>query len=178
MFAGLSIMVPSVQRVPGWRTVKSALLFAVFLLLCAHVYAPTKARNISTTNEKIQELAGLATARAADTPIGSGDLIHVEVFEVPELSRDLRVSETGEITYPLIPGKISASRPDRRPTRTEIGETSDRKRFGLSSASLRFRKGTEQPAGFIWWAPYKSLWFTNYPAHHVTGIAGAGRRRY
>jgi len=72
-------------------------------------YAQQKPATSEQTNQKIHELAGLAAARATDTPIGSGDLIHIEVFDVPELSRDLRVSERGEITYPLIPGKIPAS---------------------------------------------------------------------
>ena len=58
------------------------------------------------TNEKIQQLAGLVHERPAEVPIGSGDLLHVDVFDVPELSRDVRVSDTGEISYPLIPEKI------------------------------------------------------------------------
>src|ERR1700683_1266805 len=101
-------MVPCVQCVSRWLTSKCALLLSVSLLLGVQVYGQQKAP-ASQANQRIQELAGLATARAADTPIGSGDLIHVEVFDVPELSRDLRVSETGDITYPLIPGRIPAS---------------------------------------------------------------------
>jgi len=61
------------------------------------------------TNVKIQELAGLAHARQVNTPIGSGDLLHVEIFDAPELSRDIRVSDMGEISYPLIPSKIAAA---------------------------------------------------------------------
>jgi len=109
VFVGLSIMVPSVQCVPDWLTAKLALLLPMLLLLGMQVYGQQKAPTPQQTNQRIQELVGLATARAADTPIGSGDLIHVEVFDVPELSRDLRVSETGDITFPLIPGKIPAS---------------------------------------------------------------------
>ncbi len=58
------------------------------------------------TNQKIQQLAAQAQAHPMDTPIGSGDLLHVDVFDVPELSRDVRVSDTGEISYPLVPGRI------------------------------------------------------------------------
>jgi len=58
------------------------------------------------TNEKIQELAALARTHAREMPIGPGDVIHVDVFDIPELSRDLRVSDTGEISFPLIRDRI------------------------------------------------------------------------
>jgi polysaccharide biosynthesis/export protein len=61
------------------------------------------------TNEKIQQLASLARTQPVDTPIGSGDLLHIDVFDVPELSRDLRVSDSGDVSFPLIPGRIHAS---------------------------------------------------------------------
>jgi len=60
-------------------------------------------------NEKIQQLASLARTRPVDTPIGAGDLLHIDVFDVPELSRELRVSDTGDISFPLIPGRIHAA---------------------------------------------------------------------
>jgi len=61
------------------------------------------------TNERIQQLASAARARPTDTPIGTGDLVHVEVFDVPDLARDVRVNESGLISLPLIPGRIQAS---------------------------------------------------------------------
>jgi polysaccharide biosynthesis/export protein len=60
------------------------------------------------TNERIQQLASAARRQVTDLPIGTGDLIHIDVFEVPDLSRDARVNETGMISLPLIPGKIRA----------------------------------------------------------------------
>lgn len=101
-------MVSSVQCVPGWLTAKFAFLLPLLLLFGIQVYAQQKPATSQQTNEKIHELAGLASARAVDTPIGTGDLLHIEVFDIPELTRDLRVSDVGEITYPLIPGKITA----------------------------------------------------------------------
>src|ERR1700722_14258729 len=56
-------------------------------------------------NEKIRQLAAQAP-RPEGTPIGVGDLIHVDVFDVPELSRDIRVSDSGVVSFPLIPEKI------------------------------------------------------------------------
>jgi polysaccharide biosynthesis/export protein len=58
------------------------------------------------TNEKIQQLASLARSRPVDTAIGAGDLLHIDVFDVPELSRDLRVTDSGDLSFPLIPGRV------------------------------------------------------------------------
>ncbi len=47
--------------------------------------------------------------KQGDYVIGSGDLLGIEVFDVPELSRDVRVNETGYISLPLMPSKVRAS---------------------------------------------------------------------
>ena len=39
----------------------------------------------------------------------SGDLIHIEVFDVPELSRDVRISVSGEIGFPPIRERVRAA---------------------------------------------------------------------
>lgn len=41
-------------------------------------------------------------ARAADYQLGANDLLHISVFDHPELLLDARVSESGNISYPLI----------------------------------------------------------------------------
>jgi polysaccharide biosynthesis/export protein len=62
------------------------------------------------TNDRIQQLAALDNKLApVNTPVGPGDLLHIDVFDVPELSRDVRVDETGQITLPLVPGRIQAA---------------------------------------------------------------------
>ena len=61
------------------------------------------------TNDRIQQLATLDKMTPVNTPVGSGDLLHIDVFDVPELSRDVRVDETGQITLPLVPGRIQAA---------------------------------------------------------------------
>src|SRR6202790_4295099 len=57
-------------------------------------------------NDRIAQLALANTVKQGDYVIGSGDLLGVEVFDVPELSRDVRVNETGFISLPLIPVKV------------------------------------------------------------------------
>jgi polysaccharide export outer membrane protein len=57
-------------------------------------------------NDRIAQLALAASVKQGDYVIGSGDLLGVEVFDVPELSREVRVNETGFISLPLIPVKV------------------------------------------------------------------------
>jgi len=40
--------------------------------------------------------------QAADYQLGASDLLHITVFDHPELALDARVSQSGNITYPLI----------------------------------------------------------------------------
>jgi polysaccharide export outer membrane protein len=57
-------------------------------------------------NDRIAQLALAASVKQGDYVIGSGDVLEVEVFDVPELSRNVRVNETGYISLPLIPVKV------------------------------------------------------------------------
>jgi polysaccharide biosynthesis/export protein len=69
--------------------------------------AQEKEETVQQTNERIQQEAAASHAQVRETTVGAGDLIHIDVFDIPELSRDIRVSELGDISFPLIPGKIS-----------------------------------------------------------------------
>jgi len=101
-------MVFKVPRVSGWLGPKSFCLIAS-LLLGSFQAASCQQITPQQTNDKIEQLASLARAHPVDSPIGSGDLLHIDVFDVPELSRDVRVSDMGDISYPLVPGKISVA---------------------------------------------------------------------
>jgi polysaccharide biosynthesis/export protein len=83
------------------------------VVLCAGtlplLHGQTMYETPEQTNDKIQELAAAARAHPTDTPIGPGDLLHIDVFDAPELSRDVRVGDAGDITYPLISGKITVN---------------------------------------------------------------------
>lgn len=103
-------MKTSVRCVADWPGAKLAVIIAL-LMLCGvqALYGQQKLETPQQTNEKIQELAALERTKLHDTPIGTGDLLHIEVFDVPELSRDVRVGDAGDISYPLIPGKVTAA---------------------------------------------------------------------
>jgi polysaccharide biosynthesis/export protein len=67
---------------------------------------PTHMDTRAELNDRIAQLATATSVKQGDYVIGSGDLLGVEVFDVPELSRDVRVNETGFISLPLIPVKV------------------------------------------------------------------------
>jgi polysaccharide biosynthesis/export protein len=102
-------MAVTVRGLSDW--LKANLLFSLLIgSLCAQcAFGQGKLETPQQTNEKIQQLANLARVHPVDTPVGTGDLLHIDVFDVPELTREVRVSDTGDITYPLIPGKIPAA---------------------------------------------------------------------
>jgi polysaccharide export outer membrane protein len=91
---------------------------ALFLLLAVSPVFSQQAKSppVSTpkniasaeTNDRIAQLALASEVKQGDYVIGSGDLLTVEVFDVPELSRDVRVNETGYISLPLMPSKVRA----------------------------------------------------------------------
>src|ERR1700686_2631637 len=103
-------MVFNSRRVSDWFWARPFWLLAVLMTVSLQAaYGQDKYETPQQTNEQIQRLAALASARPADSPIGVGDLLHIDVFDVPELSRDVRVNDTGDIGYPLVPGKIQVA---------------------------------------------------------------------
>jgi polysaccharide export outer membrane protein len=109
-------MFSAVRGVSDWLVAKRVCLkserlivLAVMILTLQTAYGQEKVETPQQTNERIAQLATLARAKPANTPVGAGDLLHIDVFDVPELSRDVRVSDSGDISYPLIPGKIEAA---------------------------------------------------------------------
>ncbi len=57
-------------------------------------------------NDRIRAMSASARVMPRDYVIGNGDLLDVEVFDVKELSREVRVSQTGSIGIPLVPVRL------------------------------------------------------------------------
>jgi polysaccharide export outer membrane protein len=87
-----------------WCFVTSALLSMTALA------PPTRAQTVletpQQTNDRIRALSSTARLSPHDYVIGNGDVISVEVFDVKELSREVRVSQTGSIGIPLVPVRL------------------------------------------------------------------------
>jgi polysaccharide export outer membrane protein len=76
------------------------------VLLAPPSRAQTVLETPQQTNDRIRELSALARTAPHDYVIGTGDLLSIEVFDVKELSRDVRVSQTGSIGIPLVPVRL------------------------------------------------------------------------
>jgi polysaccharide export outer membrane protein len=57
-------------------------------------------------NDRIRALSTSLRMMPHDYAIGPGDLLGIYVFDVEELSRDVRVSQTGTIGIPLVPVRV------------------------------------------------------------------------
>src|SRR5436309_2341578 len=57
-------------------------------------------------NDRIRAMSASARVMPHDYVIGNGDLLDIEVFDVKELSREVRVSQTGSIGIPLVPVRL------------------------------------------------------------------------
>jgi polysaccharide export outer membrane protein len=57
-------------------------------------------------NDRIRSMSAAARLIPHDYIIGNGDLLDIDVFDVKELSRSVRVSQSGTIGIPLVPVRL------------------------------------------------------------------------
>jgi polysaccharide export outer membrane protein len=89
---------------PVWCSVTCALLG--MLVLAPSSRAQTGLETPQQVNDRIRSLSSTARSAPHDYVIGNGDLLDVDVFDVKELSREVRVSQTGSIGIPLVPVRL------------------------------------------------------------------------
>src|ERR1700745_343277 len=70
------------------------------------VCAQTSLETQQQTNDRIRALSARTAMPPHDYIVGRGHLITFEVFDIPELSREVRVSQTGTIGIPLVPVRL------------------------------------------------------------------------
>jgi polysaccharide export outer membrane protein len=109
----------------GLRALALSLCLSSFLLL--HAAPSLRAQNVETSdkaNERLRTLAASSnrTPAPSDYVIGPGDLVNVQVFDVPEMSRELRVSQTGTIGMPLVPVRLHVAGLTETQTERKITE--------------------------------------------------------
>ncbi len=112
-------MVSSRVRVKEWRSVAklSGLGFAIFLLTSltpAGAQQPANAPAAPSVAPANETNTPVAAANAAETASGDytvspEDLLDINVLDVPEVTRNYRVSSNGFLTLPLLPEPIPAA---------------------------------------------------------------------
>ncbi len=85
-----------------------SLMLAGVLMLAPRVFAQDAPvlETPQQTNDRIRDLSKGAKSGPHEYVIGNGDLLDISVFDVPELTRELRVSQTGTIGIPLVPIRL------------------------------------------------------------------------
>jgi polysaccharide export outer membrane protein len=81
-------------------------MLIVMLVLVPPSRAQAVLETPQQTNDRIRALSSTARLSPHDYVIGKGDVIVVDVFDVKELSREVRVSQTGAIGLPLVPVRL------------------------------------------------------------------------
>jgi polysaccharide biosynthesis/export protein len=114
----------------GLRALALSFAFSSFLML--HAAPSLRAQSVETSdkaNERLRSLAASSnrTPQPSDYVIGAGDLINVQVFDVPEMSRELRVSQTGTIGIPLVPVRLQVAGLNEIQTERKITEVLEAK---------------------------------------------------
>lgn len=103
----ISLMRPA--RLSAVCCVMTSAVLAVFTASGARAQAGGAQPVLQTpqqVNDRIRELSATLRGMPHDYVIGAGDLIQVSIFDVPELTREVRVSQTGTIGIPLVPVRL------------------------------------------------------------------------
>ena len=100
------LMSVTVRRAQDWACKPVSIGILLTFLCLQAAYGQAQEETTQQTNDRIQQLSHIAKPTVTDIPIGAGDVIHIDVFDVPELSRDVRVSSTGNIALPLVHDRI------------------------------------------------------------------------
>jgi polysaccharide export outer membrane protein len=84
------------------------LSFIGAIVIAPPSFSQQRVETAAETNARIAQLAKQSQIVPSEYKLGSGDLINVDVFDVPQLTRDVRVSESGYISLPLLPERVVA----------------------------------------------------------------------
>lgn len=84
---------------------------SMMLLLCASYVAGQDAIRVAPIPQQPQQpgLTASSVADAREYVISADDVLDVYILDVPELSRTYRVSQSGQIAFPLLPQPLNAA---------------------------------------------------------------------
>ena len=103
------------MKVLAWLRGQRYLVPCIAFVSLFHNASSVSAQDISVvgtqqqTNEKIRSMGESNKSAPREYTIGNGDLLSISVFDVPELTREIRVSQNGTISMPLVPTRLHVS---------------------------------------------------------------------
>ena len=127
------------------------------------------------TNDRIKELASNSKPAAHDYVIGDGDLLSITVFDVPELTRDVRVSQTGKISIPLVPVRLEVTGLTEIQAEQKIAEVLESN--GLVShpeVGVVVKEHRSRPITIVGAVGHPMVYETDRPVNLLQALAQAG----
>src|SRR5258708_25620932 len=157
-----------------WCLVSTALFGLLALAL------PGNAQTVETyqqTNDRIRALSAASrTAPSRDYVIGSGDLLGIQVFDVPELSREVHVSQTGTIAIPLVPVRLHVSGLTETQVELKIAEVLEANVLvSHPDVSVAVKEHKSKTIPLVGAVPPPMVYQTDRQGPCVTGRSEAGR---
>src|ERR1700681_3265489 len=126
-------------------------------------------------NDRIKALSASARYLPHDYIIGSGDTINIEVYDVKELSREVRVSQTGTIGLPLIPVRLQVKGLTETQAEQKIAEVLQAN--GLVShpeVSVSVKDRKSKPTTVVGAVPHPMVYQAERPVTLLEVLAEAG----
>jgi polysaccharide export outer membrane protein len=161
----------------GWRYLLPMVVLSAMLFLAPGL----RSQDISVvgtpqqTNDRIRELASNPKSQIHDYVIGDGDLLSISVFDVPELTREVRVSQTGTISIPLVPVRLEVSGLTEVQAEQKIAEVLESN--GLVShpeVGVVVKEHKSQPITIVGAVSHPMVYETDHPVTLLEVIAQAG----
>lgn len=165
------------------RAAVGCLLFGTFLALlplsqACHAQAGSGQPVLETpqqVNDRIRELSATLRMMPHDYVIGPGDLLGIHVFDVEELSRDVRVSQTGTIGIPLVPVRLHVSGLTEIQVEQKIAEVLEAN--GLvthADVSVGVKEHKSKPITVVGAVPHPMVYEADRPVTLLEVLAEAG----
>src|SRR5437016_6094985 len=126
-------------------------------------------------NDRIRQMSAAARLTPHDYVIGNGDLLDLDVFDVKELSREVRVSQTGAIGIPLVPVRLHVAGLTEIQAQQKIAEVLEAN--GLVShadVSLSVRERKSKPITVVGAVNHAMVYQADRPVTILEVLAEAG----
>lgn len=154
--------------------------FVTATLFGTLAFAPTsRAQAVLETpqqvNERIRALSATVRTLPHDYVIGSGDVLIIDVFDVKELSREVRVSQTGSIGIPLVPVRLHVSGLTEVQAEQKIAEILEAN--GLvthAEVSVTVKERKSKPITIVGAVPHPMVYQADRPVTLLEILAEAG----